>query len=164
MKIGIAYGTKRQGATEEIVGWMREYLQAEGHNVVAAKPAEFNELDCDLYLLGTAVYAFSAKRVGLPEFIRRHRRELQGATTGVFIVCGVREEEVSPSDGVVKRLLKRAFLDRRKYLASIVRLLPGPPLATVFFQGYQEPEDRAKIDFPAQQQRVISWCSSLVAH
>ena len=162
MKIGIVYGTKRQAATEEIVRWMNEHLQAQGHVVVSAKPAEFNESDCDLYLLGTAVYAFSAKRAGLPGFMRRYRPRLRGTPTAVFLVCGVGEEAVSPTDGWVKRTLKRAFLDRRKYLAGIVRLLPDPPVATVFFQGYQEPEDRAKIDFSAQQQRVFNWCSSLV--
>jgi menaquinone-dependent protoporphyrinogen IX oxidase len=161
MKIGIVFATKREGATQEIARWMEEHLQSLGHTVVAARPADFSEFDCDFYLLGTAVYAFSAKRAGLPAFIRRNRSTLQGSPTGVFIVCGVTEQMTSPDDGFVKRTLKNAFLDRRKYMASIVRLLPKPPVSTVFFQGYQEPEDRLKIDFPSQQQQVVNWCSSL---
>lgn len=160
MKIGIVFGTKREGATREIVRWMTDHLQAQGHTVVAAGPGEFTSFDCDRYLLGTAVYAFSAKRTGMPGFIRAHRGELQGTPTGVFIVCGVGEQVISPQDGFLKRLLKNGFLDRQKYLASIVRLLPEPPASTAFFQGYQEPEDRSKIDFPSQQEQVVQWCAS----
>lgn len=158
MNIGIIFGTKRAAATGEIVQWMTNYLQAKGHDVVVGGPGDFSTFTCDHYLLGTAVYAFSAKRTGLPRFIRTHRKELQGTGTGVFIVCGVGEQVVSSGDSFLKRFLKNTFLDRQKYLTSIVRLLPEPPVSTTFFQGYQEPEDRAKTDFPSQQERVVQWC------
>lgn len=41
--------------------------------------------------------------------------------------------------------------------------MPNPPVGTVFFQGYGEPEDKATIDYESQKERVGQWCSSLVA-
>lgn len=36
-------------------------------------------------------------------------------------------------------------------------------IGTVCFKGYQEPDDRAKIDFESQKERVTEWCESLPA-
>lgn len=165
MKIGIVYGTKRQAATEEIVSWMTEHLSSLGHAVVHGKPGDFAPVDCDLYILGTAVYAFSAKRAGLHTFIRGHGAELGAKPVAVFIVCGADplESHDADTEGALKRGLKRFFLDRDKYMASLTQLLPRAPVATEFFKGYQEPGDREQIDFESQKDRVAAWCDAVLA-
>ncbi|GEM_PF-6672486 len=163
MKIGIVYGTKRNAATAEIVGWMSEYLRSLGHSVVCEKPADFDQLDCDLYILGTAVYAFSAKRTGIAAFLRKHAEQIGARPTGLFVVCGSDPLDAGGADRGLKAALKKLFLDPDKYMASVARLLPTPPIGTTFFKGYQEPGDREKIDFESQKKRAAEWCDSLLA-
>ncbi len=163
MKIGIVYGTRRKAATAEIVESMTERLTSLGHDVVCEKPLDFGRFDRDLYILGTAVYAFSAKRTGLTTFIRKNLDTIGRAPTALFVVCGADADMTRSSDNALKRALKNAFLDREKYLTSVSRLLPTAPVSTAFFKGYQEPEDREKINFGSQKERVIEWCDSLPA-
>lgn len=163
MKIGIVFGTRRVAATAEIADWMREHFASHGHSVVCEKPAEFGSFECDLYVLGTAVYAFSARRAGITRFIRTNTKRLGTTPTAVFIVCGADEELMRSTDNAVVRALKNTFLNREKYLKSVTRLLPTPPVATAIFRGYQEPEDRAKVSFESQRGTVTAWCDSLPA-
>ena len=163
MKIGIVYGTRRNAATAEIVSWMTERFDELGHTVTSAKPADFTEFDCDLYLLGTAVYAFSVKRTGLHAFIRTNRERIGAKPTAVFIVCGADPLEPPSTDGALKRGLKKLFLDREKYLASVTGALRTAPVSTEFFKGYQESEDREKVDFESQRGRVTEWCDAVLA-
>ncbi len=161
MKIGIVFGTNRKAATAEIVAWMSEHLGSLGHEVICEKPADFDRFDCDLYILGTAVYMFSAKRTGLPAFIREHSGRIGAGPTALFIVCG--SDPLDAGEKGLKRVMKRLFLNREKYMASVARLLPTAPIGTAFFKGYQEPDDRAKVDFESQKDRVTEWCDSLLA-
>jgi len=163
VKIGIVFGTRRVAATAEIADWMREYFSNLGHSVVCEKPAEFGIFDCDLYVVGTAVYAFSAKRAGISRFIRTNTGRLGATPTAVFIVCGADEPPAQSTDNVVIQALKNTFLNREKYLKSVTRLLPTLPVATAFFKGYQEPEDRAKDNFESQRETVTAWCDLLLA-
>lgn len=163
MKIGIVYGTRRNAATVEIVEWMTEHFTSLEYGVACAKPEDYNDFGCDLYVLGTAVYAFSAKRTGLNTFIRKHHDRIVEKPVAVFIVCGADPldpvREVSP----LKRGLKTLFLNREKYLASVTSLLVTPPVSTAFFKGYQEPKDRDEVGFVSQKQRVAQWCDSMLA-
>ena len=163
MKIGVAYGTRRNGATAEIAAWMTERFTQLGHSVTCAKPENFQDFDCDLFVLGTAVYAFSAKRTGLYTFIRRNNERISAKPIAVFIVCGADPLEAASADNPLKKGLKKLFLDREKYLASVTTPLGRAPVSTEFFKGYQEPEDREKVDFESQKERVSRWCDSVLA-
>lgn len=169
MKIGIVFGTRRNAATMEIASWMSEHLKSRGHVIVSAKPEDFDQFDCDLYVLGTAVYAFSAKRAGIQAFIRKNIERISAKPIAVFIVCGADPLEptgatrTQSSDNPLKRGLKKLFLDRDKYMGSVTGLLRNTPVSTAFFKGYQEPEEKAKIDFESQKQRVAEWCDSILA-
>jgi menaquinone-dependent protoporphyrinogen IX oxidase len=162
MKIGVVYGTRRNAATAEIAAWMTERFTQLGHSVTCAKPESFEDFECDLYVLGTAVYAFSAKRTGLHAFIRTNRERIGAKPVAVFIVCGADPLDEATADNPLKKGLKKLFLDREKYLASVTAPLETAPVATEFFKGYQEPEDREKLDFESQKERVVQWCDSVL--
>lgn len=163
MKIGVVYGTRRNAATAEIAAWMTERFTQLGHSVACAKPEGFDDFDCDLYVLGTAVYAFSAKRTGLHTFIRNNHEKFSAKPIALFIVCGADPLESASTDNPLKKGLKKLFLDREKYLASVTRPLQSDPVSTEFFKGYQEAEDREKVDFESQKIRVAGWCDSVLA-
>ena len=178
MKIGIVYGTRRTGATKEIVSWMTSAFESAGHTVAAAGPDQFDQFDCHLYLLGTAVYAFSAGRAGIPRFIRKNSARISERPTAVFIVCGADpleagspeadrleadRQKTNTTEGWLKQTLKKIFLNRDKYMASITNLLRTRPVETAFFKGFQEPEDREKTAFDAQRNEVDRWCSAVLA-
>lgn len=163
MKVGIVFGTRRTAATVEVVRWMKEHLQSRGHSVAWGKFGEFAEFDCDLYILGTAVYAFSARRTGVRSFLRSNAHVFRKRPTAVFLVCEADAQVVKPGDAGLKRILKKTFLDREKYLTQVTRLLEHPPLATTFFKGYQEPKDRDATGFDGQEGQVQEWCDTVIA-
>lgn len=163
MKIGIVFGTNRNAATAEIASWMSEHFTSLGHLVVSSKPGSFDDFDCDLYVLGTAVYAFSTKKAGMATFIRANRERIGERPVAVFIVCGSEPLETYRTDPPLKRRLKAVFLNTNKYLASITTLLRTPPVATEVFKGYGEPADKVKIGFDSQRELVGSWCDSILA-
>jgi menaquinone-dependent protoporphyrinogen IX oxidase len=159
MKTGIVYGTKRQEATAQIVDWMKAAIEEQGGTVVAAHASEFDAFDCDSYIVGGSVYAFSAKRTGITSFIKTHRRELTEKPVSLFIVCGSdplpHKREMTGNFFV--KLLKRSFLDPDKYLRSLTRALGSAPHSQAIFKGYQEEKDKQESDFLSQEAEVRSW-------
>lgn len=159
MKVGIVYGTKRHEAAVQIVDWMKAAIEDQGGTVVVAKPSDFGEFDCDGYILGSSVYAFSAKRTGLASFIRAHRVELSQKPVSLFIICGSDPlpDKHEMTDNFFIKLLKRAFLNPNKYLNSLSRPLRSAPHTQAVFKGYQEAKDKIESGFLDQESDVRKW-------
>jgi menaquinone-dependent protoporphyrinogen IX oxidase len=159
MKVGIAYGTKRKEATVQIAEWMKSALEEQGAQVVAALASEFGDFDCDGYIIGGSVYAFSARRTGITSFITSHRKKLTDKPVSLFIVCGSdplpkRSEETGSFPG---KQLKRIFLNPERYMRSLSRALASAPHTLGVFKGYQEEKDKAASGFMKQEEKVRRW-------
>lgn len=159
MKVGIVYGTKRDEAAVQIVDWMKAAIEEQGGTVVAAKPSEFGDFDCDGYIVGSSVYAFSAKRTGVASFIRAHRNELSQKPVSLFIICGSDPlpDRREMTDKFFIKLLKRTFLNPNKYLNSLSRPLRSAPHTQALFKGYQEEKDKIENGFLDQETEVRNW-------
>ncbi len=164
MKIGIIYATKRTEATVQIVSWMKTALEKKGHVVVAEKVDYFTDFNCDHYIIGTAVYAFSVNRAGIFKFIRHNKKKLIDKSFNVFIVCGANKlpPKNQSEDKPLLKFLKYTFIDPDKYLSSLVSHLPQTPLNVACFKGYQEEADKIKENFDAQELIVKKWAESII--
>lgn len=74
----------RYGTTERYARWLAERLDARAVDLRQA--GRLPLADCELILLGTAVYAGSALR-GVASFCERNRAVLAGKPVGLFICC-----------------------------------------------------------------------------
>jgi menaquinone-dependent protoporphyrinogen IX oxidase len=159
MKIGIVYGTKRQGATVQIVDWMKAAIEEQGGTVVAANASEFGDFGCDGYIVGSSVYAFSAKRTGIASFIRAHRDELTEKPVSLFIVCGSDPlpDKGEMTDKFLVKQLKRTFLNPDKYMKSLSRPLRSALHTQAVFKGYQDENDKSENGFMNQEAEVRNW-------
>ena len=141
MKIGIIYGTNRPNmATSKIVDWLKSALEQKGFNVEMGLNEEFVNFDCDVYIVGSSVYAF---RVWKPfrQFIKENRSHLKGKPIAIFVVCGL--EKLN-----------------KLYFRSIKKNLSLEPNTRASFKGYGDLDKKG--DFELQQKtRVDEWVEIL---
>jgi menaquinone-dependent protoporphyrinogen IX oxidase len=165
MKIGIIYATKRKEATVQIVKWIKVALEKSGHTAVAKKVEDFDDFDCDQYILGTAIYIFSVNRAGIINFLRKNKNNLKNKPCNFFIVCGANKlpPQKDSKDKPLIKFLKYTFLDPDKYMRGLVAYLPqGSISKTASFKGYQEESDKITEKFEAQEVIVTKWAESLL--
>lgn len=141
MKIGLIYGTNRPNmATTEIVGWLESSLKQKGFTVEVGLNEEFENFDCDAYIVGSPVYAF---RVWKPfiSYIKKNKKYLQEKPTAMFVVCGI---------GKLKGL----------YLRSIRKSMSLDPISKMAFKGYGDLQKKGDFD-TLQKVRVDEWVEEL---
>lgn len=161
MKIGVIYATNRNEATVQIVQWMKSELENLGHKVISGKINEISDLNCDYYIIGTAVYMFSAKRAGIIKFIKKNRTEFEKKPASLFVVCCSTKlpPKNKAKDGMIKKFFKYNLINPDKYLESVSTYLPEKPLHTINFSGYNNEEYKAK--FPDQKKVVREWIKEI---
>ena len=164
MKIGIIFATNRQEATVTIISWLKEALKERGAEVTCAAVKDFNDFACDAYILGSAVYGFSAKRSGMGKFLAKHKNKIAKKPFGFFIVCSARKlppKEKASGNPFIK-FLKYTFLNPDNYLKSIRLTLPATALTEGIFSGYSDEEDKIKNNFSEQEEIVKQWAGNFL--
>jgi len=159
MKIGIIYATNREEATVQIVKWMTDALQQEGYTVTAGKTENFDDFNCDAYLIGGAVYAFSVKRTKINTWLRNNSRNIQNKPLGAFVIAS--SDPLPPKDKMkgnfFTKFLKQTFVNPDRYINTLIGLLPSAPKTTALFKGYMDQEDKDKTNFISQESKVRNW-------
>jgi menaquinone-dependent protoporphyrinogen IX oxidase len=163
MKIGIVYATKRTAATVQIAGWMKCSLEEQGHTVICEKVDCFNDVGCDAYIVGSAVYGFTPRRAGMGRFLKQNAKVLAQKPISLFVVCGAdplppREQS---ADTGLKKFLKYRFVNPDNYLKQLVRAFPAVTHSAIF-KGYYDEEDKIKTGFEALQPRARAWARESV--
>ncbi len=143
---------------------MRKSLEGLGHTVVCERVDHFTNPACDAYIVGSAVYAFSARRAGMGNFLRRYAKVLAQKPLSIFIVCGadpLPPKEQSPDSGL-KKFFKYRFINPDNYLRQLKRAFPAQVTHTAIFKGYDEAADKEKIGFDDQEQRAAAFARESV--
>ncbi|MFX0094704.1 MAG: flavodoxin domain-containing protein [Candidatus Hodarchaeota archaeon] len=141
MKIGIIYGTRRKEATVQIVAWLKAALEEKGFIVVTGKPKEFQNFDCDGYIVGTAVYAFSIRWTRILNFLKAKQDQFQQKPLATFIVHG--------------------YTDPKKQLNNISKQLPSEPVTQAVFKGYYNEVEFRNWDSNAQKSKAVEWATEI---
>lgn len=128
-------------------------------------PCGMNCRVCDAYIVGSAVYGFTARRAGMGRFLKNNTKVLTRKPISLFVVCGadpLPPREQSPDTGL-KRLLKYRFVNPDNYLKQLSHCFPAAVTHSAIFKGYNDEEDRIGTKFDAQQPRARAWARESVA-
>jgi menaquinone-dependent protoporphyrinogen IX oxidase len=142
-RIGIIYDTDREEATIRVVDWMKETLGQKGLEVKSGKPGEFDNLDYDGFIIGSAIYGFAVRQKKLLRLLEENKEQLRGKSIAIFVVCG------AP---------KLSWLYKR----GITKRLPQQPVAQAAFKGYKDEKGREEF-IMTQKPKVIEWASGTAA-
>ena len=126
MKVGIIYNTNRKEATYQIVTWLKSALEQKGFDVVVGKMNDFQDFDCDAFIVGSAVYGFHVEKK-FEKYLGDKTDYLRNKPLATFVVCG---------------LTKLSKMYRR----GIFENLPSKPISHIAFKGYYNPSDIRKWD------------------
>ena len=137
-RVGIVYSTKRRKATVQVVEWLKAAFESNGLEVEVGKPDEFNALDCDLFVLGTSVYAGEVQEAIL-EFVSQNQNLLREKPVATFVVC----KEVETPEC---------------HMNLVIEKLPKEPITWINFEGYVI----RKGDFRDQQSKANTWVKDII--
>ncbi|MFW9993302.1 MAG: flavodoxin family protein [Candidatus Odinarchaeota archaeon] len=139
MIIGIIFSTERNEATIRVVNWLKSALEQKGHDIKVGRPGNYQDFDCDGFIVGSAVYAFQVQKV-LLEFLEEEQIHFQGKPLAIFIVC-------------------RFVWLAGRYKKSFLKTLPSKPITQAVFKGYRNGEG----NFESQKSRAIEWAREFEA-
>jgi len=137
-RVGIVYSTKRRKATVQVVEWLKASFESNGLEVEVGKPEEINTLNCDLFVLGTSVYAGEVQEPIL-EFVNQNQDLLREKPIATFIVC----KEVKTPEG---------------HMNLVIEKLPKKPMTWINFEGYL----MRKGGFEKQQSKADTWVKEII--
>ncbi len=141
MKVGIIYNTNRREATYKIVAWLESALGQNKFEVVVGKMGEFQDFDCDAFIVGSAVYGFHVEKK-FEKYLGGKKDYFKNKPLATFVVCG---------------LTKLSKMYRR----GILKKLPSEPISHTVFKGYYNPSDINTWDIKGQKSKVIEWVDEL---
>ncbi len=137
MKIGIIYNTNRKEATYQIVVWLESALEQKDFDVVVGEMNNFQEFNCDAFIIGSAVYGFHVEKK-FENYLGDKTDYLRNKPIATFVVCG---------------LTKLSKMYRR----GIFESLPSKPISHIAFKGYYYPSDIKKWDSNGQKSKATEW-------
>ena len=138
-RVCIVYSTKRKKATVQVVEWLKVAFESNGLEVEVGKPEEINTQDCDLFVLGTSVYA-GAVQEPILAFIDQNQDLLREKPVATFIVC----KEVETPEC---------------HMNLVIEKLPKEPMTWINFEGYL----LRKGDFEKQQSKANTWVKDIIS-
>ena len=139
MKLGLIYGTKRKKATVEVIKWLTNAFQEAGIEVDAGKPEDISDLNYDVFVVGSSIYAGQAEDY-LLDFVEKNKDTLTSKPVATFVVC----KEVECPENNMAQILERLGTD---------------PISQLFVEGYM----LRKKNFDDQQGKVEDWAKDLVS-
>ena len=138
-RVCIVYSTKRKKATVQVAEWLKAAFESNGLEVEVGKPEEVNTQDCDLFVLGTSVYA-GAVQEQILEFVNQHQDLLREKPVATFVVC--REVKTPES-----------------HMNLVIEKLPKEPMTWINFEGYV----MRKGNFRKQQSKADTWVKEIIS-
>jgi len=137
-RVGIVYSTKRRKATVQVVEWLKAAFESNGLEVEVGKPEEIDTLNCDLFVLGTSVYAGQVQE-SILEFVSQNQDLLREKPVATFVVC----KEVETPEC---------------HMNLVIEKLPKEPMTWINFEGYVI----RKGDFRDQQSKANTWVKDII--
>jgi len=137
-RVGIVYSTKRRKATVQVVEWLKAAFESNGLEVEVGKPEEIDMLNCDLFVLGTSVYAGQVQE-SILEFVSQNQDLLREKPVATFVVC----KEVETPEC---------------HMNLVIEKLPKEPMTWINFEGYL----MRKGNFRKQQSKADTWVKEII--
>ncbi len=137
-RVCIVYSTKRKKATVQVVEWLKAAFESNGLEAEVGKPEEINTQDCDLFVLGTSVYA-GAVQEPILAFVNQNQDLLREKPVATFVVC----KEVKTPEC---------------HMNLVVEKLPKEPMTWTNFEGYV----MRKGGFRKQQSKADIWVKEII--
>jgi len=138
-RVGIVYSTKRRKATVQVVEWIKAAFESNGLEVEVGKPEEIDTLNCDLFVLGTSVYAGQVQE-SILEFVSQNQDLLREKPVATFVVC----KEVETPEC---------------HMNLVIEKLPKEPMTWINFEGYL----MRKGNFRKQQGKADTWVKDIIS-
>lgn len=137
-RVGIVYSTKRRKATVQVVEWLKAAFESNGLEVEVGKPEEIDTLNCELFVLGTSVYAGQVQE-SILEFVSQNQDLLREKHVATFVVC----KEVETPEC---------------HMNLVIEKLPKEPITWINFEGYVI----RKGDFRKQRSKADTWVKEII--
>ena len=138
-RVGFVYSTKRRKATVQVVEWPKAAFESNGLEVEAGQPEEIDTLNCDLFVLGTSVYAGQVQE-SILKFVSQNQDLLREKPVVTFVVC----KEVETPEC---------------HMNLVIEKLPIKPMTWINFEGYM----MRKGDFGRQRSKADTWVTEIIS-
>jgi len=145
MNVAIVWDTKRENkATHQMVLWLSEFLSNMGIHVETFRPAEFQNQNFDLIVIGTPIY-YEKPMKSILTFLESHKSDLKNKKIALFILGWANKSK--RFDGYVKR----------KYIAPLIEKISGTIIEPVGrFRGWIRKLDNS------QKEEIETWIQDIL--